>query len=191
MDTKTDIISEVCHAISANRQTEAVDLLTRRYPFAAAAPTLRRYRPAQATAVFRRDGFVDRYSGAKLVFPPVLRVISSTLPAEFPFHANWKTDQCHPAYWEIGATVDHLIPVTRGGADSAENWVTTSMARNSAKMNWTVEELGWTLHEPGRLQDWDGLLGWFMEFVEERPALRRIKIIDAWHRAARLDSTAP
>jgi HNH endonuclease len=54
-----------------------------------------------------------------------------------------------PAFWEVGATIDHVVPVTRGGADDESNWVTTSMARNSAKMNWTLEELGWTLHPPG------------------------------------------
>ena len=158
----------ICQAIGAGRSAEAVDLLGKGYPFSCAQPTVRKYGPTQSTAVFRRGGFADRYSGSRLVFPPVLRVISTVLPAEFPFQTNWKTSECHPAYWEVGATVDHLIPVTRGGTDAPDNWITTSMARNSAKMNWTIDELGWTLHAPGRLEEWDGVLAWFVGFVRER-----------------------
>jgi hypothetical protein len=51
--------------------------------------------------------------------------------SKFPFHPNWKTEATHPAYWEVGATIDHMVPVTLGGADEPANWVTTSMARNS------------------------------------------------------------
>jgi hypothetical protein len=120
---------------------------------------LRRQGPVESTRVFVRDGFIDRYTGTRLIFPPVLRTLSEALPGEFPFHPNWKTDVTHPAYWEVGATVDNLIPVTRGGKDAEENWVTASMARNSAKMNWTLQDLGWHLHPPGDIRDWDGLPG--------------------------------
>ncbi len=119
----------------------------------------------ESTRVFVRDGFLDRYTGERLIFPPVLRVLSIVLPDKFPYHPNWKTVVTHPAFWKVGATIDHVVPVTRGGADDESNWVTTSMARNSAKMNWTLEELGWTLHPPGNFGEWDGLLHWFLEYT--------------------------
>ena len=115
----------------------------------------------------------------------MLRVLSIALPAEFPFHPNWKTDVTHPAYWEVGATIDHLVPVTRGGTDDESNWVTTSMAHNSAKMNWTLEELGWTLQPPGDFSKWDGLVGWFLERTEKRPDLLASGSMRQWQRAAR------
>jgi hypothetical protein len=34
-------------------------------------------------AVFARDGFVDRYSGERLVFPGTLRLLAKLLPNEF------------------------------------------------------------------------------------------------------------
>ena len=37
------------------------------------------------------------------------------------------------------------------------------MLRNGAKGNWLLEELGWSLHPPGDMESWDGLLGWFVE----------------------------
>jgi hypothetical protein len=135
--------------------------------------------------VFLRDGFIDRYTGDPLVFPPVLRVLSDAMPKEFPFHPNWKMDVTHPAYWEVGATVDHVVPRSRGGLAEDENLVTTSMASNSAKGSWTLEQLGWTLHPPGMLRDWDGLVSWFLEYSREHPdVLKKLPDIRHWHKAA-------
>jgi hypothetical protein len=163
------VIAEVCRALAEDAAARAAAILQRDYPFAPAPVTARRFRPAAYTKAFVRDGFIDRYSGTRLVFPPVLRVLSFALPECFPYHPNWKTDRTHPAYWQLSATLDHLVPVTRGGADEESNWVTTSMARNAAKMNWTLEELGWRLHPPGSLGAWDGMLGWFLKYTSAHP----------------------
>lgn len=136
-------------------------------------------------AVFVRDGFVDRYGGELLVFPGTLRLLSRLLPTEFPFHPNWKMSATHPAYWELFPTVDHLIPVARGGIDGEANWVTTSMLRNSAKSNWTMEDLGWQLLPPGDFAQWDGLVAWFFEFVGRDPTHLQDEYVRAWHKAAR------
>jgi hypothetical protein len=183
---KSAFIGRVCQALSAGSPETAQAILAAQYPFAPEPIVSRRYGPAESTRVFVRDGFIDRYSGDRLVFPPVLRVISAVLPAAFPFHPNWKTDVTHPAYWEVGATVDHLIPVTRGGTDEESNWITTSMARNSAKMNWTLEELGWALHPPGDVREWDGMTGWFLDYSAANPAMLASGALRQWHRAAQL-----
>jgi hypothetical protein len=143
--------------------------LQREYPFSPALATKRRFRPLDYVRTFARDGFVDRYSGDRLVFLPALRLLSAALVEAFPFHANWKSSVTHPAYWEIGATIDHVLPVIKGGADEPDNWVTTSMARNSAKMNWTLAELGWQLHPPGTFAEWDGLLRWCLTYANNHP----------------------
>jgi hypothetical protein len=161
-------------------------LLKRDYPFVPHAPTKRQYGPLESTCVFVRDGFIDRYTSERLVFPPVLRVISAELPDDFPYHPNWKADVTHPAYWEVGATLDHLLPVSRGGADDDSNWVTTSMAHNSAKGNWTLADLGWNLQAPGNFKDWDGLVHWFLEYTNDRPQLIAAESMRQWHRAATL-----
>ena len=183
---KTDVIAAVCRALSGEATDKAVAVLTEHYPFAPEEITKRKYGTVESTRVFVRDGFINRYSGERLIFPPVFRVLSVVLTSEFPYHPNWKTDVTHPAYWEIGATVDHLVPVTRGGADDESNWVTTSMAHNSAKMNWTLEELGWKLYPPGDMRSWDGLIQWFLEYTATHPEALANASVRQWHRAAKL-----
>lgn len=134
--------------------------------------------------VFLRDGFLDRYCGARLVFPGTLRLLSQLLPVEFPAHKNWKMSESHPAFWELFPTIDHVVPVARGGLDDASNWVTTSMLRNSAKAHWTLEELGWRLHAPAPSEQWDGLTGWFLERTETHPELLASPYLRRWRGAA-------
>ena len=140
MPDKASVLADVCRALTAGNSVAAAEALRSQYGFLAVPVSGRKYGPAESTPVFVRDGFVDRYSGTRLIFPGALRLLSHLLPVEFPYHPNWRTDQTHPAYWELTATIDHLVPVSRGGADSESNWLTTSMLRNSAKANWTIEE---------------------------------------------------
>jgi HNH endonuclease len=181
---KSTTIAAVCAAIGKGDYDQATSLLKRDYPFAPDPVSLREYGAMESTRLFVRDGFIDRYTGDRLIFPPVLRILASELPTAFPFHPNWKADVTHPAFWEMGATVDHLVPVSRGGADDESNWVTTSMARNSAKGNWTLDQLGWALQPPGNFAEWDGLLGWFLEHTGAKPQLVAGASMRQWHRAA-------
>jgi hypothetical protein len=183
MFQKSLAIARVCAALEHESKDHAASLLKRDYPFAPNQITKRKYGPLEASRVWVRDGFVDRYTSERLVFPAVLRVLSIELPDEFPFHPNWRTDLTHPAYWELAATVDHVVPVSRGGRDDESNWVSTSMARNSAKGNWNVEELAWTLQPIRRLPDWDGLLRWSVGYTGRRPQLLT-NAIRQWRRAA-------
>lgn len=164
----------------------AKKILASSYPFAPMAASSRSYSETQMLRVFLRDGFVDRYSGCRLIFPGTLRLISKLMPIEFPFQKNWKMSQTHIAYWELCPTIDHLIPITRGGSDDESNWITTSMLRNSAKSNWTLEELGWQLFPPGDLNAWDGLIDFFMSFVEEESSVLTDKYMLRWNSAAKL-----
>ena len=132
-----------------------------------------------------RDGFIDRYSGKRLVFPGTLRLLSILLPSEFPFHSNWKMDACHFAFWELFPTIDHLIPVSRGGVDKENNWISTSMLRNAAKANFRLEELGWELRPAGNVTDWDGLTGWFLNQARVRSEILSNSYLQQWHAAAK------
>jgi len=152
----TTIIAEICRTVEQDREA-AGSLLRRSYPFIKGGRFKRAYSPSQCTRIFIRDGFIDCYSGQRLIFPGTLRLLSLCLPEEFPFHSNWKMDRTHPAFWELFPTIDHIVPIARGGEDAETNWVTTSQLQNSAKANWTLKELRWTLVPAGSVEEWDGL----------------------------------
>jgi hypothetical protein len=177
-------IRSICQALGSGGVAAAGDLIRAGYPFAPIAPENRRYSASQSLQVFTRDGFIDRYSGQRLVFPGVLRLLSRLLPEEFPFHPNWKISETHPAYWELFPTIDHLVPIARGGSNSEANWITTSMSRNASKANWTLAELGWSLREPGSLAEWDGLTGFFLESIDSNKSLLEDAYLRRWHGAA-------
>jgi hypothetical protein len=184
MDDKSDILARACRAAEEQRLGEASSILATEYPFTPPTNAQRKYSPSQCMEVFIRDGFIDRYSGRRLVFPGTLRLLSILLPQEFPFHPNWKTDACHIAFWELFPTIDHIVPVSRGGLDHDDNWVTTSMVLNAAKANFTLEELGWTLHQPNNDNRWDGLTGWFLRQTNLMVELRANPYLRRWLVAA-------
>lgn len=122
----------------------------------------------QKLAIYFRDGFIDRYSGERLVNPGFLRLMHCILPRQFPFHAHGRSDLCHDMFWDLLPSVDHVVPIHRGGADVESNLVTTSMRRNQAKSNWTLDQVGWTLHPVGSLDEWDGLSRVFLRLVDQK-----------------------
>ena len=131
----SETIERACRLIAAKDVAGASQIIATEYPFSPSKKSGRTYTPRTMTRIFAQDGFIDRYRGSRLIFPPVLRLLSHYLPAEFPFHKNGKMTEGHIAYWELFPTIDHVIPVARGGADSEENWVCCSMLTNSIKSN--------------------------------------------------------
>ena len=83
---------------------------------------------------------------------------------------------------ELNCKRDHIYPVALGGADSEENWATTSMLHNSIKNNWTLEQLNWKLYDAGNYEEWDGLTGLFIELVNADTTLLEDSYIKKWYR---------
>lgn len=182
---RASILSRVCESIDSGDKSAGAEIINYNYPFEKIEYVKRTYSKADMLNIFLRDHFIDRYSGERMIFPPVLRVLSEIYPNEFPFHPNWRFNECHPAYWDLSPTIDHIVPVTRGGANNIENLVTTSMKRNSAKSNFTLEELDWKLYTPSINEQWDGKLNWFNKMIAEYPALLNNRNIKEWFMAAR------
>lgn len=186
----TQGLLEACIRLSADAHDQAQALVRKHYPLAPIARNKRGYTQSDLLRTALRDGFVDRYTGKRLVFPGTLRLLSTLMPAELPYDSNWAYDKCHPIYWELYPTLDHVFPIARGGADVVENWVVTSQQMNSAKAHWTLEELGWKLVQPGALDAWDGLLGWFRDYTAAHPELcAEHKHVRSWRAVAEKAST--
>lgn len=153
---KAILIKNICELLLDDKKQECIIFAKENYPFTDSVPQKRQYSKYQMCKIFLRDGFIDRYSGEKLLFPGLIKIMTIEFPEIFKYHRNWKMSKTHMIYWDLCPTVDHLVPVARGGQDMETNYITTSMVRNSAKSNWTLEEIGWKLHEKGNLENWDG-----------------------------------
>lgn len=178
------MVERACRLVGRGELVAAGEVVRTQYPHVSSPCVGRKATLREATQLFVRDGFVDRYRGGRLVFPGALRVLSLRLPEAMPYHPNGKMDRSHPAWWELFPTIDHVVPIARGGANDPSNWVTCSMTTNSIKANWTLEQLGWRLRELGAIERWDGLLGWFVEMVAEDRTLLTHDYVRRWHAAA-------
>lgn len=181
-----DAIKETIEMLTHGNIESAELLIKNDYPFIPLQVHRREYTDKQKMQIFLEDGFIDRYSGKRLVNPGILKSISFFCPDEFPYHPHWKMTECHKAYWDLMPTVDHIVPIARGGKDSRENWITTSMLNNAVKSNWTLEELRWNTFSPGNLKIWDGLTKEFIELVNTQPQMLSDAYIKKWYNTSNL-----
>jgi hypothetical protein len=186
MPSATDralIVKQACDALASEGTQAAEAILQRHYPFEPRTRQKRSCTEQQAVTIFLRDGYIDRYTGQRLVHPGALRVLSGLMPTVFPYHPNGKMDEGHIAYWELFPTIDHIVPIAIGGADEPGNWTTCSMLTNSVKANWSLSDLGWSLLPAGDLDQWDGLMGWFLDYAKKDPSVLAASYIKRWHNA--------
>ena len=182
---KSEIIKEAFDELQKGRTSKAEDILKNVYPFVPIAVEKRSYKLQDKMRIFMRDHFIDRYSGDKLVNPGVLKLFSVRMQEAFPYHPHWKMDETHIAYWELTPTIDHINPLALGGADSEENWITTSMLHNQIKSNWTLEQIGWSIKENLADESWDGLTKDFVRYVDEYPELLKDTYIAKWYKESK------
>jgi 5-methylcytosine-specific restriction endonuclease McrA len=185
---RSEVIRSVCDALSGDRDDAARAIIKQQWPFVPIVSAGRRYTYTQRVRIFLRDGCIDRYKGHRLVFPGTLRLLSLRFPQELPFQPHWKMNECHQMWWELYPTIDHVVPIARGGVDDETNWVCVSMLTNAIKANWTLDELNWKGPlVPGQLAEWDGLTRWFLNQLDAHPELRSgDPPLRDWERAARL-----
>ena len=121
--------------------------------------------------VFARDRYRCLYCGRRTVFLQVVNLLSHAFPGELPRHPHWKKEETHRLFWDLTTTIDHVHPVSRGGAiDDPENLATVCTRCQYQKSNRTLESLGWERREPG--PQWDGLTGLYAQLWSDlgRPA---------------------
>ena len=181
LDEKVSILETAANELISYNREKAYEIIKNGYGFEPYKTYHRSYTMNQKMNQFIEDGFIDRYTGDKLVNPGILKVFSVYYPDIFPYHPNWKMTEGHIAYWELFPTIDHVYPISMGGVDEESNWATTSMINNSIKSNWTLENLRWKLQPKGNIEDWDGMSKLFLTIVEENEELLDDKYIKQWY----------
>jgi hypothetical protein len=184
-----NVIENACELILKNQKEQAKAIINEHYKHVDDKNNTRSTMSNfDKLKIFVRDGFIDRYTGMKLLFPNVLRILSTELGEVFPFHPNWKMTDCHIAFWEFFPTCDHVEPIARCNPTSSqkndlENIVTTSMKMNSAKSNFTLKELNWSLYDKGDIKNWNGMITWYLKYVENNQKILENNYINSWHNA--------
>jgi 5-methylcytosine-specific restriction endonuclease McrA len=182
---KSLVISDIANMILEDKEITAKEIIKNEYPHTYFEIEKRTYTMVQKMNQFIRDGFIDRYTGQKLLNPGILKIISHYFPNEFPYHPHWKMTETHIAYWELIPTIDHIYPIAKGGQDDEKNWVTTSMKNNSIKSNYTIDEIHWNLYPKGDIADWDGLTKLFLKLVEKDKGLLKDGYIRSWYNVSK------
>lgn len=178
---KSVIISNIASILLCGDKASAKEIIYAQYPHAHIEVEKRMYSMEQKMNQFIIDGFIDRYTGQKLINPGILKTFSYYFPEEFPYHPHWKMSETHAAYWELIPTLDHIYPIAKGGHDDEKNWVTTSMKNNSIKSNYTIDEIHWSLHPKGDIHEWDGLTKKFIDLVNQDNELLKDRYIKSWY----------
>ncbi len=182
---KSEIIKKVSILLNENKFEDAKLLIQSKYPHEHIEIEKRSYTLKQKMNQFLKDGFIDRYTGQRLINPGMLKVITYYFPEEFPYDPHWKMTKTHIAYWNLIPTIDHVFPIALGGIDDPSNWVTTSMKNNSIKSNYSLDEMNWNLYETGNLNNWDGLTKLFIEIVEKNSDLLKDSYIKSWYKISK------
>ena len=124
---RSAVMSDIANMLLSGNKAAAKTIICQEYPHTYYEIEKRAYTMDQKMNQFISDGFIDRYTGKKLLNPGILKILSNYFPNEFPYQPHWKMTDTHIAYWELVPTLDHIYPIAKGGHDDESNWVTTSM----------------------------------------------------------------
>jgi len=108
-------------------------------------------------SIFWRDGWRCRYCGTKVIS----RAARKNLITIFPEQTKWvaKEFQRHSALYAMAASLDHVVPHSRGGKNELSNFVTACYCCQFGRGQFTLEEVQFNdpLQHPPIVAGWDGL----------------------------------
>ena len=108
-------------------------------------------------SVVDRDGFLCRYCR----LPVIPDTVRKFLAREYPEAVSWGSTNAsqHAAFQALWLQHDHVTPLSRGGANFAENVVVSCAACNFMKWDYHLDEIG--VQDPRDrlpvITSWDGL----------------------------------
>lgn len=182
-NSRADALIHACLALEVGSVDAAKKIIERDFPFSQYVKDDKFFSVAEQLTVFKRDGFVDRFSGKRVFLPPVLIILSKELPEVFPRHPNWERVKTHQAHEMFSAAVKKIIP--SGSSQDIANLVTVSYLNKLSMGNATLDDLGLRLLslEEIAAQRWDGMSDWFVNYVREHNTLLAENAIATWYKA--------
>jgi len=113
--------------------------------------------------VFTRDNWHCRYCGDAVFFSPSLKILDDLSSGHGYYHRNGKAGEMLSLFQWKWASVDHVLPVNKGGENNYENLVTACWECNLKLRDNTVDK-----PNPKPVIDnptgWDGFYSLFLKF---------------------------
>jgi len=107
--------------------------------------------------IFNRDGWKCRFCATRVVSRRARKILIKLFPQE----THWVTKEYdrHAALHCQAASLDHILPHSRGGNNSETNLVTACGPCQFGRNQWTIEEVGFfdPREYPPLMDEWDGL----------------------------------
>ena len=107
--------------------------------------------------VMQRDGFRCRFCESRVIVKDAYRIFTRLLPLQA--RAGSTNEENHFGLSTLTASIDHLLPYSRGGTNDRENLVTACGPCQFGRNQWTLEEVEIEnpLNYPPLVDEWDGL----------------------------------
>ncbi len=126
--------------------------------------------------VFQRDKWICSYCGRPVVFHPSLRLLQEFVnehgfDGSGYYHRNWINDDA-PLLDYLGAVIDHIRPIARGGRDTEDNLKTSCNKCNALKNDREESSLQprrQVKSKYGAPMKWDGLSRVFVILADRTP----------------------
>ncbi len=126
--------------------------------------------------VWKRDRWCCRYCGRPVIFAPTMKMLEKKSPSRGYYHPHWKRENA-PLLDELGASIDHIHAVSRGGTNSLDNYLTACWKCNVDKNDRPLENWGEIIDTLPTA--WDGLSSLFVYLYHKDSADSTEKV---WYR---------
>ena len=127
--------------------------------------------------VWQRDFWSCRYCGEVVFFSPTLKLLDKLSPGHGYYHPNGKTNKILGLFQWKWASIDHINPVTKGGLNDEDNYVTSCWQCN---LKFGNKNLNQGKSKPieininSKLVNWDGLSSLYIKLVNKDDEWARI-----------------
>jgi len=121
--------------------------------------------------VWTRDNWVCRYCNEPVIFAPTLKILDSLSPKHGYYHAHGDENYMIPRFARAWASVDHVVPFSKGGEDTKDNLVTACWRCNNTISNQTESEGKPKLKPINKITaktDWDGMASLYLKLSDSK-----------------------